>query len=303
MQEALTGGFQGRIAQQESLAKHTTYQIGGPADLWIEPDNLQSLQIALGTIAKLEIPYLIIGEGSNLLISDRGLQGVAVKLGKGFNYIKNQGNKLFAGAATTIKELSQKALDLNLDGLASICGIPGALGGGIVMNAGAYGANLSDHLDWVETIEPGGSLHRMKKKDITFSYRRADELQGKIVTAMSFQLTRGNREAIQTEMNRVERLRSRHQPLEWPSAGSVFKRPPGDYAGRILEEVGAKGFSIGGAEVSTKHANFIINRGSATAADVLAVIKELRRRVRDSYGIELEMEIKKVGFGPEEEKS
>ena len=303
MQEALTGGFQGRIAPQEPLALHTTYRIGGPADLWIEPEDLKSLQIALGTIVKLDIPYLIIGEGSNLLISDRGFRGVALRLGEGFKYIKNQGSKLFAGAAITIKELSQKALELNLDGLASICGIPGALGGGIVMNAGAYGANLSDHLDWVETIEPGGSLHRMKKADITFSYRRADELQGKIVTALSFQLSKGDRETIQTEMDRVEHLRSRHQPLEWPSAGSVFKRPPGDYAGRILEEVGAKGFAIGDAEVSTKHANFIINRGNATAADILAVIKELKQRVRDSYGIELEMEIKKVGFDPEEEKS
>jgi len=285
------------------MSKHTTFGIGGPADCWLEPEDMDSLQHALAEIQNLGLRYLLIGEGSNLLVSDDGIREVVIRLGGEFRHIECHGNMIVAGAAVTIKELSEEALRHGLDGVASICGIPGALGGGIVMNAGAYGGTLSDTLESVETLEPGTTPKKLYKQDITFGYRRAEELEGKIVTSLSFRLTEGNRDTIKAEMDRVTELRQKSQPLEYPSAGSVFKRPPGDYAGRILEAVAAKGFSIGGAEVSTKHANFIVNRGNATAQDVLAVITELKRRVHNSMGIHLELEIKKVGFGPEEEES
>jgi UDP-N-acetylmuramate dehydrogenase len=268
-------------------------------DLWLEPDSLESLQLIIGTLNQYQIPYFIIGEGSNLLISDQGFRGTVLHLWDGFRLIESHGTSLICGAAAKVKDLANYALKSWFQGVAPLFGIPGSLGGGIVMNAGAYGATLSDTLEWVEAVNSDGSLIRMKKADITFSYRKAPELQGKVVTSMSFGLTPGDPDAILAEMERVTQLRNDSQPLEFPSAGSVFKRPPGDYAGRILESVGAKGFAIGGAEVSTKHANFIINRGNATAADVLAVITELRKRVLEAFGIELELEIKQVGFGPE----
>jgi UDP-N-acetylmuramate dehydrogenase len=300
--QTLAGGFRSKVKVNEPMSNHTTFGIGGPADCWVEPEDIDALQHVLDQIQYHGLPYMMVGEGSNLLVSDDGIRGVVIRLGGEFRNIQCQGTTLVAGAAATIKELSDVALKNELDGVASICGIPGALGGGIVMNAGAYGGTLSDTLTWVETVEPGGSPSKLYKEEITFGYRQARELVGKVVTSMSFQLTKGNLEAILAEMDHVTRRRNQAQPLEWPSAGSVFKRPPGDYAGRILEAVGAKGFSIGGAEVSTKHANFIINKGNATAKDVLAVIKELRRRVQDACGIHLELEIKKVGFGPEEEE-
>lgn len=301
--QTLAGGFRGSIKMREPMSKHTTFGIGGPADCWLEPEDLGSLKRSFVEIENLGLPYLLIGEGSNLLVSDDGIRGVVIRLGGEFRNLECKGNTLVAGAAATIKELSEEALRHELDGVASICGIPGALGGGIVMNAGAYGGTLSDTLEWVETLEAGATSKRLYKPDITFGYRQAKELKGSIVTSLSFRLTKGNRDVIQAEMDRVTAARQKSQPLEFPSAGSVFKRPPGDYAGRILESVGAKGFSVGGAEVSTKHANFIINRGNATALDVLAVISEMRRRVRESLGIELELEIKKVGFGPEKAES
>lgn len=299
----LTQGFQGAIREDEPLSEHTTFRIGGPADLWLEPENLESLQAALKVVVDHDVPYFLIGDGSNLLVSDDGFRGVIIRLGGGFRQIDYRGSSLISGAAVSLKDLTHEAQRHGLEGIAPLCGIPGSVGGGVIMNAGAYGADLADTLDWVEVIEPGESSVRMAKSEITFGYRQAVELQGKVVTAICLQLRPGNPDDIQAEMDRFDGLRAQSQPLEFPSAGSVFKRPPGDYAGRVLEAVGAKGLTIGGAQVSTKHANFIINRGNAKAADVLALIRELRKRVRDEFGIELEQEIRQVGFGQEEERS
>jgi UDP-N-acetylmuramate dehydrogenase len=303
LQAFLTGEFRCKVREHEPLSKHTTFKIGGPADLWLEPQDLESLQRVIGVLNHLRIPYFLIGEGSNLLVSDQGFRGAMIHLDEGFNLIECHGTSLICGAAAKVRDLANYALKSWFQGVASLFGIPGSLGGGVVMNAGAYGATLSDTLEWVEAIEPDGTLLRMNKNDLTFGYRKAPELQGKVVTSLSFGLTPGDPGIILAEMERVTKRRAESQPLEFPSAGSVFKRPPGDYAGRILEAVGAKGFSIGGAEVSSKHANFIINRGDATAADVLAVIKELKKRVLESFGINLELEIKQVGFGSEEATS
>ncbi len=303
VRKILAQGFQGTIREDEPLSEHTSFRIGGPADLWLEPEDLESLQAALKAVVDCDVRYFLIGEGSNLLVSDSGFRGVIIRLGGGFRKIDTHGSSLISGTAVSLKDLTREAQRHGLEGIAPLCGIPGSVGGGIIMNAGAYGADLADTLDWVEVIEPGESSVRILKNRITFGYRMAVELQGKIVTALCLQLNQGDPDDIQAEMDRVDRLREQSQPLEFPSAGSVFKRPPGDYAGRVLEAVGAKGLTIGGAQVSTKHANFIVNRGNATAADVLALMKELRKRVRKEFGIELEQEIRQVGFGPEEKKS
>lgn len=299
----LAQGFQGIIREDEPLSEHTSFRIGGPADLWLEPENLESLQAALKAVVDQAVRYFLIGDGSNLVVSDNGFRGVIIRLGGGFRQIDYQGSSLISGAAVSLKDLTQEAQRRGLEGIAPLCGIPGSVGGGIIMNAGAYGADLADTLEWVEVIDPGKAPVRMVKSQITFGYRQAVELQGKVVTALCLQLQPGSPDDIQAEMDRVDGLRAQSQPLEFPSAGSVFKRPPGDYAGRVLEAVGAKGMTIGGAQVSTKHANFIINRGDAKAADVLALIRELRKRVRNEFGIELEQEIRQVGFGKEEERS
>jgi UDP-N-acetylmuramate dehydrogenase len=280
----------------EILAPYTTFQIGGPAAIFAEPASI-SEAIALFKIIRSEgIPFFYLGLGSNLLISDRGFDGIVIRArGKLCDVEYNKG-LITAGPGAKLIDLTCLVAKHELSGMESLCGIPGSVGGGLWMNAGAYGAEICDTLHDIDVITPNGNEETLTKADIHFGYRSAPELRNMIILQSRFIMEPGDRLSIYREMRLVWKLRREKQPLEYPSAGSVFKRPQGDYAGRLIEAVGGKGLRMGGAMVSYKHAGFIVNFKGSSAEDVASLVREVRKRVKQQFGILLEPEVKPVGF-------
>jgi UDP-N-acetylmuramate dehydrogenase len=278
------------------LAPLTTFRIGGPAQILAEPSSSEALLRLIKIIRQENIAFFYMGLGSNLLVSDEGFDGVVIKAQGDLNTISVKDSLISAGPGARLLDVTAKAAANNLSGMETLSGIPGSLGGGSYMNAGAYGGEIADHLLDIEVIDEHNHIVTITKKQIGFGYRSAPALQSKIILSSRFKLAMGERLAIYREMRRVWKLRRAKQPLELPSAGSIFKRPTGDYAGRLIEAVEGKGAQIGGAQVSSKHAGIFVNVGGATASDVAALVREIRRRVYESFGILLETEIKPVGF-------
>jgi UDP-N-acetylmuramate dehydrogenase len=290
----LASSFNVSFSLNELLSKHTTFKIGGPADVFLSIGNLYSLGKIISEISKKEIPYLIMGNGSNLLIPDDGYRGVAIKLTGEFNKIYVCGNcKLYCGASAKLSQSCVEAQKAGLTGLEFAYGIPGTCGGAIYMNAGAYGGEISDVVISVSHVDKNGKLINLSKKELNFSYRKSIYGISKpgIITSMTLALSKGNREKIKEYMNELMKRRKFKQPLEMPSAGSVFKRPPGNYAGTLIEKCGLKGKKMGGAMVSDKHCGFIVNAGGATYYDVLSLIDHIKLEVLRQAGVELEEEI------------
>ena len=287
----------GKVLENEPLAGHTTMKIGGPADIFIEPSSIEQLKAAMNVIKEHGIPWRAIGRGSNLLVSDMGIEGAVIKLGKGLDHFEMDGTKVTAGAGVSLVSLSVQISRAGLSGLEFASGIPGSVGGSVYMNAGAHGSDISQVLTKALVLFEDGAVEWVSKEDMQFSYRTS-LLQKKrpgIVLEAEFSLTAGNREEIVERMQSNKTYRKDTQPYNRPCAGSIFRNPLPEHAGRLVEAAGLKGHSIGGAQISEMHGNFIVNTGTARAEDVLALIQHVKDQVFDKYGIEMETEVEIIG--------
>lgn len=277
------------------MAKYTSFRIGGPADLLVEVFSESGLQGVLQTLHVTATPFFMLGKGSNLLVGDRGIRGIVLKL-SGLDHANVEGRKLTAGAGISLARLANVALESALTGLEFASGIPGSLGGAVVMNAGAYDGEMKDVVRQVTAFTPAGEKRVISAEEAHFSYRHSLFMDnGWIVVSALMELEPGDPTAIRATMDDLNDRRRTKQPLEYPSAGSAFKRPVGYYAGALIEQANLKGYAIGGAQISEKHAGFIINRGDATAKDVLDLIHHVQEEIAKTSGVCIEPEIRLVG--------
>jgi UDP-N-acetylmuramate dehydrogenase len=280
----------------EPLSRHASFRIGGPADVLALPTTLHDLQRLVLLTRELEVPLTVIGNGSNLLIRDGGLRGVVLKIADNMARIAFEETRGTAQSGAPLAAVSRLAPSYDLGGLEFAVGIPGTIGGGVMMNAGAYGGEMKDVVTHVTVVDELGEVRVLRAEELQFRYRTSLlQTQPWIVAEIEMELTPREAERVLAQMSHNQYLRESKQPLEWPSAGSVFKRPPGKYVGPMVEQLGLKGHRIGGAQVSPKHAGFIVNAGGATAADVLALIQHVREQVQDRFGVWLETEIRLIG--------
>ena len=296
---ALEQVFGERVRFDEPLSRHTSFRIGGPAEVWVEVADAGEIRRVQAIAAAADLPLFVLGGGTNILVSDRGVRGIVVHLGRPLACLDWRANScglhVRAGAALPLKRLVTEAIARDLTGLEFAEGIPGTVGGGLLMNAGAFGGEMSDVVEYVDGVDACGEPQHFPRSALRFGYRRFDLPRGVIVTHLEFLLHPGDPAAIHAKRDDARRRRAVHQPLGYPNAGSIFKNPPGDYAGRLIEAVGMKGQRHGGAMISEQHANFIVNVGGATAADVHALMIEVARRIWEASGVRLEPEIKLVG--------
>lgn len=284
------------IHLKEPMASHTTFRVGGPADCLIEIENAVQLQKVQKYLGLVECPFVVVGNGSNLLVSDKGFRGVILQIGKKMNQITVAGNIIKAQAGALMSQVAAAALQHGLTGLEFASGIPGTVGGGVVMNAGAYGGELAHVVVEVCVMDRNGEILTLDNDTMEFGYRKSTiRKKPFVVTEVTFKLEAGDPEAIRAKMDELAVARREKQPLEYPSAGSTFKRPEGHFAGALIMDAGLRGFRIGGAMVSEKHCGFVINAGNATAEDVMAVISEVRRQVKEQFNVELEPEVVFLG--------
>ncbi len=293
---ALQGVFSHQVLVDEPMRRHTTWKIGGPADFMVFPASEEELKQGLALLDSENMPRLVIGNGSNLLVGDKGIRGVVLKMGQPFSESNWRENQVEACAGMLLSALALEAADRSLAGLEFSRGIPGSVGGAIRMNAGAYGNTIGEFVTEVEALTYGGEKRILKKGEITFAYRDSSLFQlDAVVTRVRLQLQPGDRDEIMAKIKDFSQRRSFNQPLEFPSCGSVFRNPENDHAGRLIEMAHLRGVSIGGAAVSKKHGNFIINLGGARACDVKALIQEVQEQVYEYSGVRLETEVKMVG--------
>lgn len=277
----------------EPMSKHTSFKIGGNADVYIKVNNLSKLSTILKECQASDVDYMILGNGSNLLVSDDGIRGAVIRLDGDFRKITLlDDTTIFCGAGATLAYLCKFALNCGLSGLEFAWGIPGTVGGAVFMNAGAYDGEMKDVVHSVSHISPSGEIGRTEKENLNFGYRTSVyRSNNMIITGVTLKLKKGNPDEIRAKMDDYMLRRSTKQPLEYPSAGSVFKRPEGNFAGALIEQCGLKGKTCGGAQVSEKHAGFIINKSNATAKDVRDLIGEIQKTVSDKTGYSLECEL------------
>ncbi len=281
----------------EPMAQYTSFRIGGPARLMALPVSEEEASCAIRTAADLEITPFFLGNGTNLLVADAGYQGFVIKTAGGFGEVRAEGACLTAGGAVLLSRLARTACDLGLTGLEFAAGIPGSVGGALTMNAGAYGGEMAQVTAGVRVMNPDGTVEEVPGTDCAFGYRRSAFSGGdRLILSARFALRGGDPGEIQARMEDLAARRREKQPLEWPSAGSTFKRPEGHYAGALIDQCGLRGLTVGGAQVSEKHAGFLINRGGATCADVLALMDRVRTEVLRQTGVALEPEIRTLGL-------
>lgn len=280
----------------ESMKKHTSFKIGGVADVLIKPQNEEMLIDILKKIKEYKVPLTVIGNGSNLIVLDKGIRGVIIKIGNCFNQLKCEENSLKVGAGVSLSKVSNFAKENNLTGLEFAVGIPGSLGGAVFMNAGAYDGEMSKIIEGINVIDLEGNKHFYNKEQLFFDYRFCNvQNLSCIIVDVRISLQKGEQDAIFEKMKCFTERRISKQPLEYPSAGSIFKRPIGNYAGTLIDKAGLKGFSVGGAKVSTKHAGFIVNFGGASAENVLDLIEHIQKVVYRKNNIKLETEVRVIG--------
>lgn len=287
------------VLWDEPMKNHTSFKIGGPAAALCAPKDRRQLRELVGFVQREGVDSWYIGNGSNLLVSDEGLNGVAILLDSGFDgEIEVDGTVLLAPAGKKLSAVCAAACAAGLTGLEFAYGIPGSVGGAVYMNAGAYGGEMKDRLLWVEYLAPTGEIVRLQQEQLSLSYRHSrfmeEGMQGSCIVRAAFGLQRGEKAAIQSEMDRILNQRRQKQPLEYPSAGSTFKRPQGAFAAQLIDKCGLKGFTVGGAQVSEKHAGFVINTGKATCADVLELTRQVRECVQEKTGYLLELEVRQL---------
>jgi len=288
------------VAINEPLSKHTTYGIGGPAEIMVFPENKTDLIQIIRTARKMNQPVSILGSGSNILISDNGIKGVVISLKNTLKLIEIENQKLYAECGSMLGRIVKQAVKHNLIGLENLNGVPGTLGGALVMNAGAWGGEISENLVQVELIDEDGKLRYLQKNEINFSYRQSSFNKKDILLSAEFLLKKADKEIINKNFVEAQTGRKSTQPLNKRSAGSLFKNPKGHSAGKLIDEAGLKGFSVGQAKISDKHANFFINEGNASSKDMLQLIKKAHQTVKEKFNINLELEVKLMGFNKSE---
>ncbi|WP_125010916.1 UDP-N-acetylmuramate dehydrogenase [Parageobacillus thermoglucosidasius] len=283
------------VLRDEPLKYHTLVKIGGKADFLVWPETYEQVVEVIRLKEKHHLPFTLLGNGSNVIVRDGGIRGIVVQL-KHLTEIKVEGEKIIAQSGADIKAVSRVALEHSLTGLEFACGIPGSVGGAIMMNAGAYDGEIKDVIDHVKVVTQTGEQKILRKDDLQLGYRTSIiSKTNDIVLEAVFQLKKGDPQKIKEKMDDLTFQRESKQPLEYPSVGSVFKRPPGYFAGKLIQDSGLQGKGVGGAEVSTKHAGFIINKNNATASDYIATIELVRKTVKEKFGVDLELEVKIIG--------
>ena len=283
------------ILENEPMSKHTTFRIGGNADMFVSP-QVSQVPAVISLAKEYGVPVTIIGNGSNLLVGDKGIRGLVISFGKEAEEIQLEGTRMTVAAGTILARAAAEAAKNSLTGLEFAAGIPGTLGGAIVMNAGAYGGEMKDVVVSAKVLTPEGELLELTKEELDLSYRHSCiSEKGYIVLDATMELTPGDENAIREMMADFKNRRVEKQPLEYPSAGSTFKRPEGYFAGKLIQDADLRGYQVGGAQVSEKHCGFVINKGDATAKDVLQLIEDVKKIVYDKFQVELEPEVKMIG--------
>ena len=281
------------VSLDEPLSEHTTFEIGGPADVYVVPEDSDEVREVIAACREAEVPFFVLGNGSDLLVSDDGYRGVIVGMADGFTNVSIDGTEITCQAGVSLREASEMACELGLTGLEFACGIPGTIGGACFMNAGAYDGCIADVLKCVRVLKQDGALETIGVADLALGYRASrirDE--GLVVLTATFALRKGDPDTIRAHMDELTHKRESKQPLDKPSAGSTFKRPEGYFAGKLIMDAGLQGYQVGGAAVSKKHAGFVVNLGGATAADVHAVIEHVQDEVERQFGVRLEPEVR-----------
>lgn len=285
-----------RFLREEPMKKHITFRVGGPAACFLTPSTKEQIREILHICQEEKTPYFILGNGSNLLVSDQGFDGVVLQVYKNMNQVTVEGEHLRVQAGALLSATARKALEAGLTGMEFAAGIPGTMGGAAVMNAGAYGGEMKDILESVTVLTPEGEQKELNNEELQLGYRTSVvKEKGYIVLEAVLSLKKGDPEAIKSRMDELKEQRVTKQPLEYPSAGSTFKRPEGYFAGKLIQDSGLKGFTVGGAQVSEKHSGFVINKGNATAADVMELIRQVTAKVKEDTGVTMEPEVKQIG--------
>lgn len=285
-----------RVKKEEPMRLHTTFRVGGPADLFVSPNSVEEVRKVTALCREEGVPYYIMGNGSNLLVSDQGYRGVIIQFYKEMNDISVEGTLLHAQAGALLSAVANRALSESLTGFEFAAGIPGTLGGACVMNAGAYGGEMKDVLKAVTVLTQEGEVLTLSNEELELGYRTSVIARKHyIVLEAEIALSEGKKEEIQAVMDDLKERRITKQPLEYPSAGSTFKRPEGYFAGKLIQDAGLRGFQVGGAQVSEKHCGFVINKDHATAAEIAELIRQVSEKVEAQFGVKLEPEVKRLG--------
>lgn len=285
-----------QVLFEEPMKSHTTFRIGGPAEVFIMPKSVKQVQMAVKICQEEQIPYFILGNGSNLLVSDRGYRGVIIQMDRNMGEIQVEGTEIQAAAGALLSSIAVAARRESLTGFEFAGGIPGTLGGAVVMNAGAYGGEMKDVLKEVTVMDGDGKIFTLPASELEMGYRTSIiKTAGYLVLSARITLSRGKEEDIKARTRELSEMRTQKQPLDYPSVGSTFKRPEGYFAGKLIMDSGLRGYSVGGAMVSEKHCGFVINKGNATAEDVVSLMKHVTEVVQEKYGVTLEPEVKFLG--------
>lgn len=285
-----------RIYTNEPMKNHTTFRVGGSADFFVVPKTKEEVKNIAALCQEMDMPYYVLGNGSNLLVGDKGYRGVIIQIYKGMNAIQVEENRMKVQAGVLLSKIGSAALEAGLTGFEFAAGIPGTMGGAVSMNAGAYGGEMKDVLYDVTVLTPAGEIITLQKEELELGYRTSIVARKSyIVLEATIVLEKGDQEAIKARMDELRGLRTAKQPLEYPSAGSTFKRPEGYFAGKLIQDSGLRGFQVGGAQVSEKHCGFVINKENATAADILELMRQVSAIVKEKFGVELEAEVKRLG--------
>ncbi|MBR5046956.1 MAG: UDP-N-acetylmuramate dehydrogenase [Eubacterium sp.] len=287
----------GTLLENEPMSRHTTFGIGGPADIFVDVASADEICRVCRLARSGEVPFFIVGNGSNLLVSDEGIRGVVIHLGKSFSKVEREGDIIGAQAGASLGKIARTALEASLTGFEFAAGIPGSFGGAVSMNAGAYGGEMKDILLDVDLLTPRGEVLTLKAEEMDLSYRHSIVFdKDYIVLGARIRLQAGDPEKIRERMDELACARREKQPLEYPSAGSTFKRPEGYFAGKLIQDAGLKGYTVGGAMVSEKHAGFVINHGGATAEEVRFLIRQVQKKILEQFGVTMETEVRFLGF-------
>lgn len=283
------------IFMEEPMKKHTTFRVGGPADVLVQPDET-ALAAILALCRQYYVPYSFIGNGSNLLVGDKGIRGVVIEMTDPMGNIEVHGTKITAQAGAMLSKIANTAASNGLGGMEFAAGIPGSVGGAVVMNAGAYGGEMKDIIEKVYVLDENGAQLELDRDALDLGYRHSCIPEKKyIVTKVVLELVPRNEAEIRSEMKELNEKRAEKQPLQYPSAGSTFKRPEGYFAGKLIMDAGLRGYQVGGAQVSEKHCGFVINKGDATAADICQLMQDVSDKVQAQFGVVLEPEVKMIG--------
>lgn len=284
------------VLQDEPMSRHTTFRIGGPADYFVMPGSAEEIRAVRGICAEADVPCYIIGNGSDLLVGDKGYRGVIIQIYKRMNNVRVEGERICVQAGALLSKTAAAAYEASLTGMEFASGIPGTVGGALRMNAGAYGGEMKQIVESVEVLTEEGELLTLSGEELGMGYRTSViSRKGYVALSAVLKLERGDQKAIRARMDELKEQRVAKQPLEYGSAGSTFKRPEGYFAGKLIQDAGLRGYRVGDAQVSEKHCGFVINRGGATAAEVAQLMEDVADKVEEKFGVRLEPEVKKIG--------